>query len=79
MEQLAEINFIAAIEGQDAERAMAKIVSIAFPFLDVPIRIQMLTLNFTNLTRLWMLIVAFNYLHIRASLDLTSHRSRRLP
>ena len=27
MEQLAEINFIAAIEGQEEEKAMAKIVS----------------------------------------------------
>ena len=78
MEQLAEINFIAAIEGQDAERAMAKIVSIAFSFLNVPIRIRMLTLNFTNLTCLRMLIVMFNYLHTRASLDLTSRHSRRL-
>ena len=39
MEQLAEINFIAAIEGQDAEQAMAKIVSIAILFLNVPTRI----------------------------------------
>ena len=28
MEQLAEINFLAAIEGQNMERAMARIVSI---------------------------------------------------
>ena len=28
MEQLVEINFLAAIEGQNAERAMARIVSI---------------------------------------------------
>ena len=27
MEQLAEINFIAAIEGQEEEKAMAKIIS----------------------------------------------------
>ena len=34
MEQLAEINFIATIEGQEEERAMAKIVSSSlFPFL----------------------------------------------
>ena len=35
MEQLAEINFLAAIEGQELERAMARLVSILatlFPF-----------------------------------------------
>ena len=30
MEQLAEINFIATLEGQEEERAMAKIVSTLF-------------------------------------------------
>ena len=33
MEQLAEINFLAAIEGQESERATARIVSILQPSL----------------------------------------------
>ena len=35
MEELAEINFIAALEGQEIERTMARIVSIRNSFLDV--------------------------------------------
>ena len=35
MEELAEINFIAALEGQEIERTMARIVSIwSFLFLE---------------------------------------------
>ena len=33
MEQLAEINFIATLEGQEEERAMAKIISTLFAML----------------------------------------------
>ena len=36
MEQLAEINFLAAIEGQEAERAMARIVSILQSLTQLP-------------------------------------------
>ena len=43
MEELAEINFIAAMEGQEIERTMAKMVSNAFPLiLNVVLHIRML-------------------------------------
>ena len=42
MEELAEINFIAAMEGQEIERMMAKMVNIIHLFSDVVFHIRML-------------------------------------
>ena len=41
MEQLAEINFIATLEGQEEERAMAKIVSTPFLSNEATVHAQM--------------------------------------
>ena len=55
MEQLADINFLAAIEGQEIERTLKKIVSIS----DVQDHIRTLNNSDPKRARTRMLILAF--------------------
>ena len=62
MEELAEINFIVAMEGQEIKRTMAKMVSNAFPLiLNVVLHIRMLKFCIYQKPRIQTLIIVSTF------------------
>ena len=79
MEELAEINFIAAMEGQEAERAMAKIVSFMpkMSKLNIQMRTQYKDNFKKNASHSWQGFTKYNFMPLEV-LAIIEHIQKRI-